>query len=71
MSSKSCQSQQSSLAHTKYNILIWPLDHASDRLQGSKRALARLEGHDDPKALHPWTQFLAAGLGGIISQSAH
>lgn len=37
--------------------------------KGSKRILARLEGHDDPKALHPWTQFLAAGLGGIISQS--
>ncbi|KAL8965984.1 MAG: hypothetical protein Q9183_003584 [Haloplaca sp. 2 TL-2023] len=38
--------------------------------EGSKRVLARLEGHDDPKALHPWTQFLAAGLGGIISQAA-
>ncbi|KAL8722133.1 MAG: hypothetical protein Q9225_001326 [Loekoesia sp. 1 TL-2023] len=38
--------------------------------EGSKRILARLEGHDDPKALHPWTQFLAAGLGGIISQFA-
>lgn len=39
--------------------------------QGSKRALARLEGHDDPKALHPWSQFFAAGMGGIISQSAN
>ncbi|KAI4229504.1 MAG: hypothetical protein L6R36_000768 [Xanthoria steineri] len=38
--------------------------------EGSKRLLARLEGHDDPKALHPWTQFLAAGLGGMISQFA-
>ncbi|KAL8804417.1 MAG: hypothetical protein Q9223_005741 [Gallowayella weberi] len=38
--------------------------------EGSKRVLARLEGHDDPKALHPWTQFLAAGLGGMISQFA-
>lgn len=37
-------------------------------LQGSKRLLARLEGHDDPKALKPWTQFVAAGMGGIISQ---
>ncbi|KAL6719324.1 hypothetical protein ACLMJK_003563 [Lecanora helva] len=36
--------------------------------EGSKRALARLEGHSDPKALHPWTQFFAAGMGGIISQ---
>ncbi|KAL9641216.1 MAG: hypothetical protein Q9204_000204 [Flavoplaca sp. TL-2023a] len=38
--------------------------------EGSKRLLARLEGHDDPKALHPWTQFLAAGLGGMFSQFA-
>ena len=37
-------------------------------LQGSKRLLARVEGHDDPKALKPWTQFFAAGMGGIISQ---
>ena len=37
--------------------------------QGSKRALANLEGHGDPTALHPWSQFLAAGMGGIISQS--
>ncbi|KAL8841419.1 MAG: hypothetical protein Q9205_000707 [Flavoplaca limonia] len=38
--------------------------------EGSKRLLARLEGHNDPKALHPWTQFLAAGLGGMFSQFA-
>ncbi|KAL8659167.1 MAG: hypothetical protein Q9226_000574 [Calogaya cf. arnoldii] len=38
--------------------------------EASKRLLARLEGHDDPKALHPWTQFLAAGLGGMFSQFA-
>lgn len=36
--------------------------------QGSKRLLARVEGHDDPKALKPWTQFFAAGMGGMISQ---
>ncbi|KAL8938686.1 MAG: hypothetical protein Q9211_003088 [Gyalolechia sp. 1 TL-2023] len=36
--------------------------------EGSKRLLANLEGHNDPKALKPWTQFLAAGLGGMISQ---
>ncbi|KAI4132936.1 MAG: hypothetical protein LQ347_002348 [Umbilicaria vellea] len=35
--------------------------------EGSKRALCRLEGHDDPKSLNPWSQFFAAGLGGIIS----
>ena len=39
--------------------------------QGSKRALARLEGHDDPKALQPWSQFFAAGMGGMFSQSAN
>ncbi|KAL8655608.1 MAG: hypothetical protein Q9210_000773 [Variospora velana] len=38
--------------------------------EASKQLLARLEGHGDPKALHPWTQFLAAGLGGMISQFA-
>ncbi|KAL9027791.1 MAG: hypothetical protein Q9196_003739 [Gyalolechia fulgens] len=38
--------------------------------EGSKRLLANLEGHNDPKALKPWTQFLAAGLGGMISQFA-
>ncbi|KAK3174319.1 hypothetical protein OEA41_001563 [Lepraria neglecta] len=35
--------------------------------EGSKRALARFEGHEDPKALHPWSQFFAAGMGGMIS----
>lgn len=32
--------------------------------------MAKLEGHRDPKALKPWSQFFAAGLGGILSQSA-
>ncbi|KAL9103905.1 MAG: hypothetical protein Q9163_001098 [Psora crenata] len=36
--------------------------------EGSKRAFARLEGHDEPKDLAPWSQFFAAGIGGIISQ---
>ncbi|MCJ1271411.1 hypothetical protein MMC22_011311 [Lobaria immixta] len=36
--------------------------------EGSKIALAKLEGHGDPKNLKPWTQFFAAGMGGIISQ---
>ena len=39
-------------------------------LQGSKRGFARLEGHDDPKNLAPWSQFFAAGMGGMISQCA-
>ena len=32
--------------------------------------MARFEGHDDSKALHPWSQFFAAGMGGMISQCA-
>jgi len=36
--------------------------------EASKRALARLEGHDDPKHLRPWSQFLAGGAGGVVSQ---
>ncbi|KAG8527530.1 uncharacterized protein KY384_007682 [Bacidia gigantensis] len=38
--------------------------------EGSKRAFARLEGHDDPKNLAPWSQFFAAGMAGMISQFA-
>jgi solute carrier family 25 (mitochondrial phosphate transporter), member 23/24/25/41 len=36
--------------------------------EASKRALARLEGHDDPKHLHPASQFMAGGIGGVVSQ---
>ncbi|KAI9703807.1 MAG: hypothetical protein M1836_007577 [Candelina mexicana] len=36
--------------------------------EGSKRALAKLEGHNDPQQIHPWSKFLAGGIGGIISQ---
>ncbi|MCJ1476792.1 hypothetical protein MMC13_005461 [Lambiella insularis] len=36
--------------------------------EASKRAMARLEGHDDPRALNPWSQFFAAGMGGMFSQ---
>ena len=71
MSSRSCQNRLSSLDPMRYEVdpkLIAEF-YYSHLSQASKRVLARLEGHDDPKALHPWTQFLAAGLGGIISQS--
>ena len=37
--------------------------------EGSKRALARFEGHDDPAKIHPWSQLAAAGFGGLISQA--
>lgn len=36
--------------------------------EASKRALAQLEGHNDPKNLHPASQFLAGGVGGVVSQ---
>lgn len=36
--------------------------------EGSKKAFAHLEGHGDPKNLNGLSQFLAAGIGGIISQ---
>lgn len=37
-------------------------------VQGSRLAFARVEGHGDPKGLNPWSQFFAAGMGGMISQ---
>ena len=45
-----------------------PKGYLADPEQGSRRMFAKLEGHDDPKNLAPWSQFFAAGMGGIISQ---
>jgi solute carrier family 25 phosphate transporter 23/24/25/41 len=36
--------------------------------EASKRALARIEGHDDPTDINPYSQFIAGGLGGMVSQ---
>ncbi|PGH11730.1 hypothetical protein AJ80_06991 [Polytolypa hystricis UAMH7299] len=36
--------------------------------EASKRMLAGFEGHDDPKKLLPVSQFLAGGMGGMVSQ---
>ncbi|KAL1971294.1 hypothetical protein VTN77DRAFT_246 [Rasamsonia byssochlamydoides] len=36
--------------------------------EASKRAFARLEGHNDSKQLRPTSQFLSGGLGGMVSQ---
>jgi solute carrier family 25 (mitochondrial phosphate transporter), member 23/24/25/41 len=36
--------------------------------EASKRALARIEGHNDPKHLHAASQFLAGGIGGVVAQ---
>ena len=36
--------------------------------EAAKRALARLEGHDNPRAINPYSQFVAGGVGGIVSQ---
>lgn len=35
--------------------------------EASKRAFARIEG-SDPRHLHPTSQFMAGGMGGVISQ---
>lgn len=36
--------------------------------EASKRAFAQFEGHNDPKNIHPTAQFLAGGIGGVVSQ---
>lgn len=36
--------------------------------EGSKRALAHLEGHNDPTKINPYSKFVAGGLGGMVSQ---
>ncbi|OKL57433.1 hypothetical protein UA08_07181 [Talaromyces atroroseus] len=36
--------------------------------EASKRAFARLEGHNDPKQIKPTSQFLSGGLGGMVAQ---
>ncbi|KAE8555540.1 hypothetical protein TMatcc_002796 [Talaromyces marneffei ATCC 18224] len=36
--------------------------------EASKRAFARLEGHDDTKKIRPTFQFLSGGLGGMVAQ---
>ncbi|KAF2120832.1 calcium dependent mitochondrial carrier protein-like protein [Lophiotrema nucula] len=38
--------------------------------EASKRAFAKLEGHDDPSRIHSWSKFVAGGVGGMISQFA-
>lgn len=37
-------------------------------LKASKRLAAKIEGHNNPRALSGMSQFLAAGMGGVISQ---
>ncbi|KAH6711113.1 mitochondrial carrier domain-containing protein [Leptodontidium sp. MPI-SDFR-AT-0119] len=34
----------------------------------AKRALAHLEGHNDPQNINPYSKFVAGGVGGLISQ---
>ncbi len=34
----------------------------------AKRALAHMEGHDDPQNINPYSKFVAGGVGGLISQ---
>lgn len=37
--------------------------------QASKRAIAKWEGHNDPKHIKGWSQFTAGGIAGMISQA--
>jgi len=37
--------------------------------EAAKRAVARLEGHDDPKRISSASQFVAGGVAGMISQA--
>ncbi|KAH7409235.1 mitochondrial carrier domain-containing protein [Cadophora sp. MPI-SDFR-AT-0126] len=34
----------------------------------AKRALAHMEGHNDPQNINPYSKFVAGGVGGLISQ---
>ena len=36
--------------------------------EAAKRALAQLEGHNDPQNINPYSKFVAGGVGGMISQ---
>lgn len=36
--------------------------------EGAKRALAHIEGHGDPGNINGLSQFVAGGLGGMVSQ---
>ncbi|RFU31382.1 hypothetical protein B7463_g4949, partial [Scytalidium lignicola] len=36
--------------------------------EAAKRALARLEGHNDPTDINPYSKFVAGGVGGLVSQ---
>jgi solute carrier family 25 (mitochondrial phosphate transporter), member 23/24/25/41 len=36
--------------------------------EATKRAIANMEGHGDPKKIHPYAKFAAGGIAGMISQ---
>ena len=36
--------------------------------EAAKRALAHLEGHEDPTKINPYSKFMAGGFGGVTSQ---
>ncbi|KAF2731197.1 mitochondrial carrier [Polyplosphaeria fusca] len=38
--------------------------------EASKRAFAKLEGHNDPSAIQSWSKFVSGGIGGMVSQFA-
>ncbi|KAJ4986904.1 calcium dependent mitochondrial carrier protein [Stagonosporopsis vannaccii] len=38
--------------------------------EATKRAFAKIEGHNDPAGIHSWSKFAAGGVAGMISQFA-
>jgi solute carrier family 25 phosphate transporter 23/24/25/41 len=38
--------------------------------EATKRAFAKLEGHNDPASIHSWSKFVAGGVAGMVSQLA-
>ena len=46
-----------------------PSDLRLTLVQASKRAIARFEGHNDPKHIQPMSQFIAGGMAGMVSQA--
>ncbi|KAF1995924.1 mitochondrial carrier [Amniculicola lignicola CBS 123094] len=38
--------------------------------EAAKRVFAKIEGHDNPNAIHSWSKFVSGGVAGMISQFA-
>jgi solute carrier family 25 (mitochondrial phosphate transporter), member 23/24/25/41 len=76
MCSRSCQKQR--LRYDR-NVVVYKRPHVPagsylmflaqfGSYEAAKRSLARMEGHDDPNAINPYSKFAAGGLAGMTSQ---